>query len=36
MLSLNERLNEKKIDSQKKQHNLHQIEQEIQYNDIEC
>ncbi|CAD8182148.1 unnamed protein product [Paramecium octaurelia] len=36
MLSLNERLNEKKLDSQKKQHNLHQIEQEIQYNDIEC
>ncbi|CAD8207163.1 unnamed protein product [Paramecium pentaurelia] len=33
---LNERLEEKKLDSQKKQHQLHQIEQEIQYNDIEC
>ncbi|CAD8212036.1 unnamed protein product [Paramecium octaurelia] len=36
MQQLNERLNEKKADSQKKKHQLHSIEQEIQYNDIEC
>ncbi|CAD8106260.1 unnamed protein product [Paramecium primaurelia] len=36
MQLLNERLNEKKLDSQKKQNQLYQIEQEIQFNDIEC